>query len=349
MKSVSRQKVVVLVDEIQRHLQARERVGADVLAAERLDEREVERNSRVVRVQRRVRRVQVVGGARELPSQRDECEEREEKQCAVHLFSLAGWLASSVCGKSALHVAPAPAWLASRSPSLRMRTGNHMRMRNYHSLLLPRDTIWRALVSEEMRRRFENRAYPRAIEESSQCATHSQAIQTFKNLNVPERERERAKSQQSSHAEMSSADILDSEEVADCGAFSPSPRKIRRGDNPLSPPKTWPFACVNGVAVSHSIRIGPGSSAAKTASPMRPVQATCVVARRPQNGHARVSSPDGGRLTNSAPFRGEAIDQPCCRKPDCSYAVLIGIAMRAAQSAGHGPRLPVIEIYRFIE
>ena len=37
------------------------------------------------------------------------------------------------------------------------------------------------------------------------------------------------------------------------------------------------------------------------------------------------------------------------RKPDCSYAVLIGIAMRAARAANCGERLPVIDIYRFIE
>ena len=38
-----------------------------------------------------------------------------------------------------------------------------------------------------------------------------------------------------------------------------------------------------------------------------------------------------------------------CNKPECSYAVLIGLAMRAAQATNHGQRLPVIEIYRFIE
>ena len=44
-----------------------------------------------------------------------------------------------------------------------------------------------------------------------------------------------------------------------------------------------------------------------------------------------------------------AVAESRSRKPECSYAVLIGIAMRAAQAANYGQRLPVIEIYRFIE
>ena len=44
-----------------------------------------------------------------------------------------------------------------------------------------------------------------------------------------------------------------------------------------------------------------------------------------------------------------AVAESRSRKPECSYAVLIGIAMRAAQAANFGNRLPVIDIYRFIE
>lgn len=69
----------------------------------------------------------------------------------------------------------------------------------------------------------------------------------------------------------------------------------------------------------------------------------------------------GGRATNCPRARTTGsesaldITSPCAlaesrsKKPECSYAVLIGIAMRAAQAANHGDRLPVIEIYRFIE
>ena len=43
-----------------------------------------------------------------------------------------------------------------------------------------------------------------------------------------------------------------------------------------------------------------------------------------------------------------AIAELRSRKPDCSYGVLIGLALRAAQSVNYGDRLPVVEIYRFI-
>ena len=51
----------------------------------------------------------------------------------------------------------------------------------------------------------------------------------------------------------------------------------------------------------------------------------------------------------AADMSPDAVAKSRCNKPECSYAVLIGIAMRAAQAANYGHRLPVIEIYRFIE
>ena len=36
-------------------------------------------------------------------------------------------------------------------------------------------------------------------------------------------------------------------------------------------------------------------------------------------------------------------------KPECSYAVLIGIAIRAAEAANNGCQLPVLKIYYFIK
>ena len=47
METIARQQSVVLVDEVQSHLQSGQRVAADVLAAERLDEREKERNGAI--------------------------------------------------------------------------------------------------------------------------------------------------------------------------------------------------------------------------------------------------------------------------------------------------------------
>lgn len=52
---------------------------------------------------------------------------------------------------------------------------------------------------------------------------------------------------------------------------------------------------------------------------------------------------------HTADMSPDAVAKSRCNKPECSYAVLIGIAMRAAQAASYGHRLPVIEIYRFIE
>lgn len=54
-------------------------------------------------------------------------------------------------------------------------------------------------------------------------------------------------------------------------------------------------------------------------------------------------------LSDLTAFPRTSYDSVRDRKPDCSYAVLIGIAMRAARAANCGERLPVIDIYRFIE
>jgi hypothetical protein len=122
---------------------------------------------------------------------------------------------------------------------------------------------------------------------------------------------------------------------------SPTPSRKRRIADSLSPPKTWPRIdphCGNGAVSPHDdcsacspifLRVPP--------SPMSDEE---------KNGLS-LAALDYRRLTNSAPLCNG--DQSRCRKPECSYAVLIGIAMHAAQSAGYGPRLPVIEIYRFIE
>ena len=62
--------------------------------------------------------------------------------------------------------------------------------------------------------------------------------------------------------------------------------------------------------------------------------------------HRLSRSAEYGHVLDMSP---SAVAESRNRKPECSYAVLIGIAMRAAQAANYGHRLPVIEIYRFIE
>ena len=86
MQAVSGQQILVFIDEIKSELEPGERVGANVLTAERLDEREVERDARVLAIQRRVRVFEVVaGGARGPSSVRDECKEKTgSEQRALH-------------------------------------------------------------------------------------------------------------------------------------------------------------------------------------------------------------------------------------------------------------------------
>ena len=81
MQRVSGQKVSVVIDEVQRQLQAGERVGTDVLTAERLDEGEVERHASVAVGIGPLQFVRVVVRAR---GQRDGCEEKAEKKCRSH-------------------------------------------------------------------------------------------------------------------------------------------------------------------------------------------------------------------------------------------------------------------------
>ena len=121
---------------------------------------------------------------------------------------------------------------------------------------------------------------------------------------------------------------------------SPTPSRKRRIDS-LSPPKTWPRIdahCESGAVSPHDDCSA--GSAIFLRVPLSPMSGK-------EKNVLSLAALDYCRLTNSAPLCSG--DQSRCRKPECSYAVLIGIAMRAAQSAGYGPRLPVIEIYRFIE
>jgi len=75
------------------------------------------------------------------------------------------------------------------------------------------------------------------------------------------------------------------------------------------------------------------------------ITSTPTISRAPQ---ADNSSGTSDRNVLAAPL-STSYDTLRDRKPDCSYAVLIGIAMRAARAANFGERLPVIDIYRFIE
>lgn len=83
MQRVSRQKVRVVIDEVERQLQAGERVGTDILTAERLNEREEERDAGVAVARNGIWPLQFVRvvGAR---GQRDGCEEKAEKKCRTH-------------------------------------------------------------------------------------------------------------------------------------------------------------------------------------------------------------------------------------------------------------------------
>lgn len=72
-------------------------------------------------------------------------------------------------------------------------------------------------------------------------------------------------------------------------------------------------------------------------------------------GGGATNCPSSYRARTAASESVLDIMSPCAlaesrsKKPECSYAVLIGIALRAARAANHGDRLPVIEIYRFVE
>lgn len=120
-----------------------------------------------------------------------------------------------------------------------------------------------------------------------------------------------------------------------------TPSTAAQNGGKASTPKTWPVS----------------ASTAATMGQSPPV-------RRPVTVNV-LASPLGGRrgsrgIRNGPPYTADchryipdmspsAVAESRGKKPDCSYAVLIGVAMRAAQAANYGHQLPVIEIYRFIE
>ena len=146
------------------------------------------------------------------------------------------------------------------------------------------------------------------------------------------------------------------------GEFTPQSRKRRADDS--TPPKTCPGAigCGRGdgndsvycdIACQVASQVATFPSAEALLHEVRPNTAGAGARSVAAGRTCRLKCSDEccSQLTNFAPFAGSQppINQWCCRKPECSYAVLIGVAMRSARAAGHSQRLPVIEIYHYIE
>ena len=130
--------------------------------------------------------------------------------------------------------------------------------------------------------------------------------------------------------------MASTEKAAVCSTITDvrTPSAADQNGGKTSTPKTWPVA-------------------ATTLSPARrPVTVNVLASPLGRKGTCgtRSGPPYTTEFHRHIPdMSPSAVAESRSKKPDCSYAVLIGIAMRAAQAANYGHQLPVIEIYRFIE
>ena len=117
-------------------------------------------------------------------------------------------------------------------------------------------------------------------------------------------------------------------QTTDCPASANcTPTQNNRGE--ISTPKTWPE---RSVAQSSAVLLSPFGYGGLATT---------------ENSRSSYCSSESHHLVLD--MSPSAVAESRSKKPECSYAVLIGIAMRAAQAANYGHRLPVMEIYRFIE